>query len=131
MSGHELKTLRKLLGWSVARTAKKFNRSSQVWYVLERSDVVPPEIADAILQAANNAPKRQPAQTEPAATPAHLTTFRNAFNLSQGQAAALLGVSRVTWNRWENKQSPVPRSMLLTLRGLVQKLKLERTENES
>lgn len=47
----------------------------------------------------------------------HLIMFRERFDLTQEQAAKLIGCSRITWNRWENGQHPIPGYFLLTLRG--------------
>jgi len=137
MTGSELKQIRKAIGWSVKEAARQFNRQPSVWYSMEKSETVPPRIADFVemknkvdvprIVAAREARAAAEAN-QPVATPAHLTAFRRAFNLTQDAAASLLGVSRITWNRWENNQSPVPRSMLHTLRGLVQKLKQEQEE---
>jgi DNA-binding XRE family transcriptional regulator len=51
-------------------------------------------------------------------TPAHLRFFRKTFSLSQAQAAKELGVSRVTWNRWENGAA-IPAYLPNALRGAV------------
>ena len=136
MTGSELKTIRKALGWSAKDAAWQFSLTAAYWYAQEKAETVPPRIADFMemknkvdvprIVAAREARAAAEAN-QPVATPAHLTAFRRAFNLTQENAASLLQVSRITWNRWENNQSPVPRSMLHTLRGLVQKLKQEQT----
>ena len=136
MTGSELKEIRKALGWSAAEAARQFSRTVSYWYATERAETVPERIADFMemknkidvprIVAAREARAAAEAN-QPVATPAHLTAFRRAFGLTQESAASLLQVSRITWNRWENNQSPVPRSMLHTLRGLVQKLKQEQT----
>ena len=74
---------------------------------------------------------RLAANPELRATPAHLTAFRSAFNLTQEKASALLGVSRITWNRWENGQTAIPKHMLHTLRGMVAQLKSQKEESKS
>lgn len=66
-------------------------------------------------------------QTQP--TAAHLIYFRKHFALSQEAAAALAGISRVTWSRWENGHTPVPGHMLHTLRGLGLMLKEREEKN--
>ncbi|MFA5378875.1 MAG: DUF1870 family protein [Dehalococcoidia bacterium] len=136
MTGSELKQIRKAIGWSAAEAARQFSLTAAYWYAQEKAEAVAPRIADFMemknkvdvprIVAAREARAAAEAN-QPVATPAHLTAFRRAFNLTQDAAASLLGVSRITWNRWENNQSPVPRSMLHTLRGLVQKLKQEQT----
>jgi len=136
MTGSELKQIRKAIGWSVKEAARQFSLTAAYWYAQEKAETVPARIADFMemknrvdvprIVAAREARAAAEA-SQPVATPAHLTAFRRAFGLTQDAAASLLGVSRITWNRWENNQSPVPRSMLHTLRGLVQKLKQEQT----
>ena len=136
MTGSELKQIRKAIGWSAAEAARQFSLTAAYWYAQEKAEAVAPRIADFMemknkvdvprIVAAREARAAAEAN-QPVATPAHLTAFRRAFNLTQDAAASLLGVSRITWNRWENNQSPVPCSMLHTLRGLVQKLKQEQT----
>jgi len=61
--------------------------------------------------------------TQPKLTPDHLKLFRNHFKLTQDQAAQLLGVSRVTWNRYESGNHAIPRHLTLTLRSIVADLK--------
>ena len=132
MTGSELKQIRLAIGWSVKEAARQFSRTPSYWYTVERGETVPARVADFMemknrvdvprIQAAREA-KAAAEAIQPVATPAHLTAFRRAFGLTQESAASLLQVSRITWNRWENNQSPVPRSMLHTLRGLVIKLK--------
>ena len=53
----------------------------------------------------------------------HLRLFRSHFGLTQAQAASLLGISRVTWNRYESGRHSIPGHMLHTLRGVVHELK--------
>jgi DNA-binding XRE family transcriptional regulator len=59
-------------------------------------------------------------------TPRHLLLFRDHLKdlndgepLTQDQAAQLLGVSRVTWNRWENSKTTPPAYLLKTLRAII------------
>lgn len=62
-------------------------------------------------------------------TAGHLKVFRQHFGLTQDQAAELVGVSRVTWNRWENGAT-IPAKMALTLKGAIQELKEQQTKEE-
>ena len=61
--------------------------------------------------------------TTPTLTHEHLKLFRSHFSLTQDQAAHLLSVSRVTWNRWESGNHSIPRHLTLTLRSVVADLK--------
>jgi DNA-binding XRE family transcriptional regulator len=56
-------------------------------------------------------------------TPKHLRAFRRHFGLSQAKAATLLGVTRVSWCRWETGASPLPVYMRYALVGLGRELK--------
>lgn len=58
-------------------------------------------------------------------TPRHLLLFRNHFGLSQEASAKHLGVTRVTWSRWETGKSDLPPYLLFALRGLATYLKEE------
>jgi len=55
-------------------------------------------------------------------TPAHLRLFRKEYDLSQADAATLTGVSRVTWNRYENGHT-IPLYMTHVLRGVIMTIK--------
>jgi len=62
-------------------------------------------------------------------TPAHLRAFRKHFHLSQVQAAAYLGVTRVSWCRWETGAAALPVYLRYAIIGLGKELKkLEETE---
>lgn len=61
-------------------------------------------------------------------TPNHLKVFRSHFALRQDQAAQLLGVSRVTWCRWESGRYPLPGYLMHSLRSVVQELKQQQTK---
>ena len=56
-------------------------------------------------------------------TPAHLKAFRRHFGLSQVKAASLLGMTRVSWCRWETGASPLPVYLRFALIGLGRELK--------
>jgi very-short-patch-repair endonuclease/DNA-binding transcriptional regulator YiaG len=58
-------------------------------------------------------------------TTRQLVAFRKHFRLTQSDAASLVGVTRVTWCRWEKESSPIPAHFIHTLRGVVTKLKKE------
>jgi len=60
--------------------------------------------------------------TIPQMTPAHLRLFRTEYALSQADAARLTGVSRVTWNRYENGHN-IPLYMTHVLRGVIRTIK--------
>ena len=45
--------------------------------------------------------------------------YRQVLRLTQGQAARLMGVSRLTWNRWEKSHVRAPRSVILSLELLT------------
>jgi DNA-binding XRE family transcriptional regulator len=49
----------------------------------------------------------------------HLIGLNHGETLTQEQAAHLIGVSRVTWNRWENGKTHPPAFLLKTLRAIV------------
>lgn len=59
---------------------------------------------------------------------AHLVAFREAFDLTHTQCAALFGLTRVTWCRWERGTSPIPYHMIFALKGAVQHLKQDQGE---
>jgi len=128
MAGQRLKEVRQMAGWSVFYAAKQFNISESYYRRLEKSANVPARIADFMEIKAKEDPRY--IKTERRATPAHLTAFRSAFKLTQGKASDLLGVSRITWNRWENGQTAIPKHMLHTLRGMVAQLKTEQQERK-
>lgn len=48
-------------------------------------------------------------------TPERLREWREAEELTQPEAAALAGVDRVTWARWETDARPVPQWLADTL----------------
>ena len=61
-------------------------------------------------------------------TPAHLKAFRRHFGLSQAKAATLLGMTRVSWCRWETGASPLPVYLRFALIGLGRELKRQQVE---
>ena len=129
MAGQRLKEVRQMAGWTVYYAAKQFNISESYYRRLEKSTNVPARIADFMEIKAKEDPRY--IKTERRAAPAHLTAFRQAFHLTQEKASDLLGVSRITWNRWENGQTAIPKHMLHTLRGMVAQLKSEQQESKS
>jgi len=131
MTGQQLKEIRIACRWTPAHAAKQFNYSLRRWYELETLDVVPLRISEFMEMKNKIDVPRLAANPELRATPAHLTAFRSAFNLTQEKASALLGVSRITWNRWENGQTAIPKHMLHTLRGMVAQLKSQKEESKS
>lgn len=60
--------------------------------------------------------------TIPQMTPDHLKLFRKEYALSQSDAAQITGVSRVTWNRYENGHT-IPLYMVHVLRGVIRTIK--------
>jgi DNA-binding XRE family transcriptional regulator len=56
-------------------------------------------------------------------TPQHLRVFRAHFGLTQRTAADYLGITRATWNRWEQGKVEIPQHMIYTLKGLRDFLK--------
>jgi len=61
-------------------------------------------------------------------TPAHLLAFRHHFAISQARAAGRLGVTRVTWCRWETGASPLPDWLRYALIGLGRELRKAQEE---
>ena len=58
-------------------------------------------------------------------TPQHLLLFRRTLGLTQSEAARMLGVTRVTWNRWENGRTHPPDFLLKVLQVAIQAWKRE------
>lgn len=123
-----LRAYRTDLGWSVPETVEHLKNTLSppppdgvdYYNALERGAEPIPEI---IMTTLKDAAKAAKTAQEQRATPAHLVRFRQAFNLSQADAARLIGITRISWNRYENEKSPIPKHMLATLRGVVQELK--------
>ncbi len=63
-------------------------------------------------------------------TPKHLRFFRERFELSQDDAAHLIGVTRVTWNRWEQGATGIPPMATHAIKWLVQELRTEQEKQE-
>ena len=127
MDAQEFKYHVARLCWTPTYTAQQFGRSERTGYAWARGTRKIPQVVANFLETyadPMNKPKPK-TRTVSEITPAHLKLFRKHFNLSQAQAAQLVHVSRVTWNRWEKEQSPIPDHLGLTLRGLVQQLKNE------
>ena len=124
MEPQELKQIREGIGWTIKLVAAQFHRPVTIWRNYESGRTAIPWAVEEFMdmKASIDLPK---IKLEPRATPAHLTAFRQAFHLTQEKASALLGVSRITWNRWERNQTAIPKHMLHTLRGMVQQLKQE------
>jgi len=55
-----------------------------------------------------------------------LFLYRQAFKLSQDEAARLVGVSKATWNRWERGHIEAPKSVMIVLELLSHLGKEER-----
>ena len=129
MDAQELKRIREAIGWTVQHAAAQFHRPVTIWRNYESGRTAIPWAVEEFMdmKATLDLPKIKP---EPRATPAHLTAFRQAFKLTQEKASDLLGVSRITWNRWENGQTAIPKHMLHTLRGMVQQLRTEQQESK-
>jgi DNA-binding XRE family transcriptional regulator len=49
-------------------------------------------------------------------TPTTIRAARESLSLTQTQAAELIGVTRVTWTRWELGTTPMPESQWLMFR---------------
>ena len=64
-------------------------------------------------------------------TPQHLILFRQTLGLTQSEAARMLGVTRVTWNRWENGRTHPPDFLLKVLQVAIQTWKREQTKQAS
>jgi transcriptional regulator with XRE-family HTH domain len=60
-------------------------------------------------------------------SPETLKRFRERYDLKQAQAAALCGVSTLSWGRWERGTSPTPRNFILVLSAVADKLKRQET----
>ena len=58
-------------------------------------------------------------------TPQHLLLFRRTLSLTQSEAARMLGVTRTTWNRWENGRTHPPDFLLKVLQVAIQAWKRE------
>lgn len=58
----------------------------------------------------------------------HLKLFREHFALSQSASAKLIGVTRVTWHRWESGKATLPPYLAFTLRGAADYLKTKEQE---
>ena len=126
MKPQELRRIREAIGWTVAHAAAQFRRPVTIWRNYESGRTAIPWAIEEFMEMKNKIDvPRLAVVPEPRATPAHLTAFRQAFKLTQEKASDLLGVSRITWNRWENGQTAIPKHMLHTLRGMVQQLKQE------
>lgn len=70
-----------------------------------RAPGAPPETAPTVRSGAprKRAPKTAPPMTGPAA---ELRQWRKEQGHTQGQAAALLGLTQATWSRWERNETP-------------------------
>lgn len=51
--------------------------------------------------------------------PEELRRLRKRLKWSQEQAAEYVQVHRITWNRWEQGQQPIPHSVTLLIRKLA------------
>ena len=128
MNSEEFKYHCSRLGWPPTFAAKQFGRSvrtGQAWAAGARK--IPARVATFMADYADpiTKPPTKQKQERPASgiTSAHLLAFRRHFALSQSQAATLVSVTRVTWNRWENARSPTPAHLIHTLTALVKQLK--------
>lgn len=129
MDGARLKHIRKALGWTATDAAKSWGRvTPQWWHDMETGRI---SISPAVSGYMELKYAEAQAQQKPLAlTPAHLTYFRKHFSLTQAQAAQLVGVTRVTWNRWETGKSPVPAHLIHTLRAVGGQLKTQLGESK-
>ncbi len=126
MNSEEFKHHCSRLGWPPPFAAVQFGRTARTGYAWAAGTrTIPPAVASFMETytdpIAKPADKEEPAKQT--LTPAHLMAFRRHFALSQEKAATLAGVSRVTWNRWERENSPIPAHLVHTLKALVQQLK--------
>ena len=116
------------MGWPPAFASAQFGRTARTGYAWAAGTrKIPARVATFMETYADpiTKPPSKQKQERPASgiTGAHLLAFRKYFSLSQSQAAALVSVSRVTWNRWENAKSPIPAHLVHTLKAVVQQLK--------
>jgi DNA-binding transcriptional regulator YiaG len=128
MTSEEFKHHCTRLGWPPPFVAEQFYlgaRAGYAWAAGTRK--IPARVATFMETYADpiTKPPRKQKQERPASeiTGAHLRAFRKHFALSQSQAAALVSVSRVTWNRWENARSPIPAHLVHTLKAKVAELR--------
>lgn len=121
MNGPTLKYIRQSINMTVTEIASVYQRSRSFWHRMEASlEPVPEGISDYFKIKAIGAGIDHTTIVVP--TPQHLSLFRDHFKLTQAQAAALTGVSRVSWARWEKGRSSIPMHMIHTLRGMTQLL---------
>lgn len=113
----EFKSLREQTGMSVKEAADLFGVPLSTWYSYENGEATPSQ--DLLTNVARRKLNLSPVTM----SPRYLSLFCERFNLSQQVAAALIGVSRVTFNRWLNKKSPIPPHLFHTLRDLAKELK--------
>lgn len=125
MNSEEFKHHCSRLGWPPPFAAKQFGRTARTGYAWAAGTrKIPATVASFMETYAD--PIAKPPSTEKqttSITPAHLLALRKHFSLSQLQAASLIGVTRVTWNRWERSKSTVPAHLIHTLKAVVQQLK--------
>lgn len=116
------------LGWPPPFVARQFNFVERAGYAWAAGTRKIPAIVATFMATYADPITKPPAKQKPerpasGVTGAHLLAFRKHFNLSQSQASALVSVTRVTWNRWENAKSPIPAHLVHTLKAVVQQLK--------
>ncbi len=125
MKGTQLKQLRSTLNWTIDHAASQFNLPESSWARMEKDhEEIPDGVSHYMLQQTKFADTLLPA-------PAHLKLFRKHFGLTQSFAAALTGVTRVTWSRWEKAHTRIPTHMIHTLRGMIQLLKSQQQGEET
>lgn len=120
MTHTELKHARTLIRWTAKEAARQFSVPLRTYYNFEKG-ITP--VPDRIAWFLEKKLEIDLKYIEPTLTPDHLYAFRRMFDLSQDQAAALCGVSRVSWNRYEKEKSPIPRHLRQTIKEVVKQLK--------
>jgi DNA-binding transcriptional regulator YiaG len=125
MNSEEFKHHCSRLGWPPPFAAKQFGRSTKTGYAWAAGTRRIPATVASFMETYTDPITKPQEHTKqaPSITPAHLLAFRRHFALSQLQAASLIGVTRVTWNRWERSKSTVPAHLIHTLKAVVQQLK--------
>lgn len=124
MDGKRLQELITTLGWSPDQAADLTGKTKNQWYNYEHGrTAIPEQLATYIETMAQR--KKYPHVKQ--ATAQHLKVFRERLDLTQAEAASLVGTTRVTWNRWEQGRAVIPVHMYFTLRGVV--LEMRKTES--
>lgn len=139
-SGVALQKLRLKLALSLGDAAALLHLTEDELFEMERPSAHPPKAVMAFLRNLLSNPSERKGrlkanEQEPSslqqAKPGHLIFIRKQFNLSQDDLAHYVGVSRATVNRWETGKYPMPKHLMLTLRGVVALLKQEKIKQEA